>query len=118
LEVNRHAADGRDPLFCRGESAQERYLDDPSRPHPCLAPLTEGPFHAIRIRPGTLGTCGDLDTDDDGRVLDRAGSPSRAVRRGQHVGHRLRRRLPGRRCHPRSAVTRAFAVGRTLAAQI
>ena len=34
-EFNRHAANGRDPLFHRGESAQDRYLGDPRQPHPC-----------------------------------------------------------------------------------
>ena len=68
-EFNRHAANGRDPLFHRGESAQDRYLGDARQPHPCLAPLTAAPYHAIPIRPGTLGTCGGLVTDDDGRVL-------------------------------------------------
>ena len=67
-EFNKFAADGHDPLFVRGDSAADRYLGDPRQPHPCLAALAEGPFHAIPIRPGTLGTCGGLVTDDHGRV--------------------------------------------------
>ena len=38
-------------------------------------PLAQGPYHPIPIRPGTLGTCGGLVTDDDGRVLDRRRRP-------------------------------------------
>ena len=58
----------RPPVSPRGERA-DRYLGDARQPHPCLAPLTAAPYHAIPIRPGTLGTCGGLVTDDDGRVL-------------------------------------------------
>ena len=93
-EFNRHAADGRDPHFHRGESAQDRHLGDATRPHPCLAPLEQGPYYAIPIRPGTLGTCGGLVTDDDGRVLDRRGRPIRGLYAAGNVGHRVRRRVP------------------------
>ena len=72
----------------------------PPRPHPCLAPLEQGPYHAIPIRPGTLGTCGGLGTDDDGRVLDRQNRSSRPVRGRQRLGRGVRRRLPRWGCDP------------------
>jgi 3-oxosteroid 1-dehydrogenase len=118
-EFNRHAANGRDPLFHRGESAQDRYLGDARRPHPCLAPLTAAPYHAIPIRPGTLGTCGGLVTDDDGRVLDRAGRPVGGLFAAGNVSATVfADAYPGGGATLGSAVTRAYAAGRALAADL
>ena len=116
-QFNRHAADGRDPLFARGESAQDHYLGDARQPHPCLAPLVEPPFSAIPIRPGTLGTCGGLVTDDDGRVLDRAGRPIGGLFAAGNVSATVfADAYPGGGATLGSAITRAYAVGRALAA--
>jgi 3-oxosteroid 1-dehydrogenase len=115
-EFNRHAVHGRDPLFHRGESAQDRHLGDPRQPHPCVAPLGAAPFHAIPIRPGTLGTCGGLVTDDDGRVLDRRGEPLTGLYAAGNVAATVfADTYPGGGATLGSAVTRAFAVGRALA---
>ncbi|QHE85470.1 FAD-dependent oxidoreductase [Hydrogenophaga sp. BPS33] len=75
LEFNTHAQGGADPDFGKGDSAYNRMLGDPEhRPNPCLAPLAQGPFYAIRLHPGDIGTCHGLDTDLHGRVLSHAGS--------------------------------------------
>ncbi|MDO5631235.1 MAG: FAD-dependent oxidoreductase [Paracoccus sp. (in: a-proteobacteria)] len=75
-EYNRHAAQGRDPQFHRGESPYNRINGDAShRPNPCVAPITHGPFYAVRVLPGSLGTFAGLATDARARVLDRAGQP-------------------------------------------
>ena len=113
---DKYAADGRDPLFHRGETAADRYLGDPRQPHPCLAPLAEGPFHAIPIRPGTLGTCGGLVTDSSGRVLDRRGEPVGGLFAAGNVAETVfADAYPGGGATLGSAITRAYAVGRTLA---
>ncbi len=71
---NGHAAQGEDPDFGKGSSAYHRILGDPThQPSPCLAPLVQGPFYAIRLHPGDIGTCHGLDTDLDGRVLAAGG---------------------------------------------
>jgi 3-oxosteroid 1-dehydrogenase len=115
-EFNRHAADGHDPAFGRGASAADRYLGDARAPHPVLAPLTEAPFHAVPIRPGTLGTCGGLVTDDDGRVLDRTGTPIGGLFAAGNVAATVfADAYPGGGATLGSAITRAFAVGRALA---
>ena len=115
-EFNQHAALGRDPHFHRGESAQDRHLGDAARPHPCLAPLEQGPYHAIPIRPGTLGTCGGLVTDDDGRVLDRRGRAVPAcTRRETSPAAVFDDAYPGGGATLGSAITRAYAAGRALA---
>lgn len=39
------------------------------RPNPCLNPLEAGPFYAVRIFPGDIGTSMGLATDAEARVL-------------------------------------------------
>ncbi len=115
-EFNTFAADGQDPLFHRGVSAADRYLGDPRQPHPCLAPLAAGPFHAVPIRPGTLGTCGGLVTDDSGQVLDRRGKPVGGLYAAGNVAATVfADAYPGGGATLGSAITRAYAVGRSLA---
>ncbi|RNL60608.1 FAD-dependent oxidoreductase [Nocardioides marmoriginsengisoli] len=72
---NEHAREGVDPDFARGESAYDRYYGDPTLPNPTLAPLERGPYYAVRIEAGDLGTKGGLLTDPDARVLDVGGRP-------------------------------------------
>ena len=49
------------------------YGDVNVKPNPNLAPIQKGPFYAIRLFPGDIGTKGGLLTDRDARVLDEAG---------------------------------------------
>ena len=68
---NGFARTGRDLDFARGESASDRYYGDPRvKPNPALGAVETGPFYAIQIVPGDLGTKGGLTTDGAGRVLD------------------------------------------------
>jgi 3-oxosteroid 1-dehydrogenase len=74
--MNEYARTGKDLEFGRGEAAYDRYYADPSiKPNPCLAPIVEPPFYALRIEPGDFGTHGGLQTDTDARVLDSGGRP-------------------------------------------
>ncbi len=74
-KFNEFAEAGRDTDFGRGDSAYDRYYSDPrQRPNPCLAPLRQPPFYAIKIVPGDLGTKGGLRTDERARVLRADGS--------------------------------------------
>lgn len=67
---NAHAEKGEDPDFHKGTTAIDRYYSDPqNQPNPCLGPLTDGPFYAIRLDPGEIGTKGGLLTDEHARVL-------------------------------------------------
>lgn len=73
---NAQAEVGLDDDFGRGNSLSDRYYADPrAGVNPCLRPLTDAPFYAIRIYPGDLGTKGGLVTDAQGRVLDARGTP-------------------------------------------
>jgi succinate dehydrogenase/fumarate reductase flavoprotein subunit len=74
-EFNAHARRGEDPEFGRGSTAFNRGSGDPEHgPNPSLAPLTEPPFYAIKVLPGSFGTFAGLATDPHARVLDRDGA--------------------------------------------
>ncbi len=67
--MNEFAKTGVDEDFGRGDSAYDRYYADPSiKPNPCLAPIDQAPFYAMRIEAGDFGTLGGLDTDTYARV--------------------------------------------------
>lgn len=75
-EYNEGAARGEDVQFGRGRTAFNRYLADPEhRPNPCVAPLAQGPFYAVKVLMGDLGTFDGLRTDVLGRVLAAHGAP-------------------------------------------
>jgi succinate dehydrogenase/fumarate reductase flavoprotein subunit len=70
---NRYARTGVDLDFGKGSSAYQRYLGDPDHagPNPCIGPIDQPPFFAVRVYPGDIGTSLGLRTDAEGRVLDR-----------------------------------------------
>jgi 3-oxosteroid 1-dehydrogenase len=71
---NSFAAAGVDEDFHRGESRHDRHYGDAKHtPNPCLGELDQGPFYAIPVIVGTLGTRGGLRTDARARVLDNYG---------------------------------------------
>lgn len=73
---NGFARAGVDEDFHRGESAYDKYYSDPTvKPNPSLHTIDEGPFYAVKIVPGDLGTKGGLVTDERSRVLRADGSP-------------------------------------------
>lgn len=73
---NQGARAGRDPEFHRGETAFNRYLADPeNKPNPCVAPVEHGPFYAVKMEMGDLGTFDGLKTTVPGEVIDRQGLP-------------------------------------------
>jgi succinate dehydrogenase/fumarate reductase flavoprotein subunit len=75
-EYNVGAARGEDPAFGRGRSAFNRYLADPeNKPNPCVAPIGKGPFYAVKVVVGDLGTFDGIRTSVAGEVLKRDGTP-------------------------------------------
>ncbi|MBM7510367.1 3-oxosteroid 1-dehydrogenase [Nocardioides salarius] len=72
---NTFAASGVDEDFHRGDSAYDKYYSDPTvKPNPSLHRIDQGPFYAVKIVPGDLGTKGGLVTDEQARVLREDGS--------------------------------------------
>jgi 3-oxosteroid 1-dehydrogenase len=73
---NRGAAAGVDSEFSRGSTDAQRAIGDASvKPNPSLAPLDQGPYYAIRMELGDLGTRGGLKINECGAVLDHQGAP-------------------------------------------
>jgi predicted oxidoreductase len=73
---NAEAQLGRDPLFGKGSTAYNRYQGDALHsPNPCVAPIEKGPFYALKIRIGDIGTFAGLKTDASCRVLTGDGAP-------------------------------------------
>ena len=74
-DYNLGAAKGDDPEFGRGSTAFNRYLADPEhKPNPCVAPVQTGPFYAVKVVMGDLGTFDGIQTRVTGEVLRRDGS--------------------------------------------
>ncbi|GHC95258.1 FAD-binding dehydrogenase [Pseudorhodoferax aquiterrae] len=72
---NQGATQGQDPQFGRGTNAFNRYLADPQQqPNPCVAPIARGPFYAVKVLMGDLGTFDGLRTSVVGEVLRADGS--------------------------------------------
>jgi succinate dehydrogenase/fumarate reductase flavoprotein subunit len=72
---NLDAARGEDPAFHRGRTSFNRYLADPdNKPNPCVAPIATGPFYAVKVVMGDLGTFDGLGTSVTGEVLRADGS--------------------------------------------
>lgn len=111
---NEYARDGEDQEFGRGAAEQDRHLGDPAvTPNPCLAPLEEGPFYAVQLHPGVLGTAGGLQTDLNGQVLDWDGVPLTGLyAAGNCSATVFKDAYPGGGATIGSAVTRAYAVGK------
>jgi 3-oxosteroid 1-dehydrogenase len=60
----------KDEDFHRGERAYDRWLGDPyHEKNASLGALSEGPFYAVEVVPGDVGTYGGVVTDANARVL-------------------------------------------------
>jgi succinate dehydrogenase/fumarate reductase flavoprotein subunit len=75
-EFNRTAAHGQDPACGKGSRAYNRFQGDALHaPNPCIAPIKDGPFYAIKMVIGDLGTYAGIKTDANARALDADGQP-------------------------------------------
>lgn len=73
---NAHASLGQDPDFGKGSTAYNRYLGDPEhQPNSCLAPLAAGPYYAVQVYPGDIGTACGIAANPQAQALDAAGAP-------------------------------------------
>ncbi|MBN8867374.1 MAG: FAD-binding protein [Solirubrobacterales bacterium] len=114
---NRFARAGVDEDFHRGETAYDNYYGDHSLANPNLMPVERGPFYALALTPGDLGTKGGLVTDVDARVLDQSGEPIPGLYAAGNVSSSVmgtKYAGPGSTLGP--AMTFAYLAGRHLAA--
>ncbi|UVJ43407.1 FAD-dependent oxidoreductase [Pseudomonas sp. LS1212] len=75
-QFNAQASQGRDPQFQRGASAYNKAQGEALHgPNPSLGTLEQGPFYAVKLVAGSLGTFAGLRTDACARVLDAQATP-------------------------------------------
>lgn len=75
-KFNQHAVRGEDPEFGKGSKAYNRYQGDAlHQPNPCVGPVENGPFYAIKLVVGDIGTFAGLVTDRNSRVLNSERKP-------------------------------------------
>ncbi|MBR1327225.1 FAD-dependent oxidoreductase [Bradyrhizobium ottawaense] len=73
-QFNATAPQGHDAAFGKGSKAYNRYQGDAMHgPNPCVAPIENGPFYAIKMVVGDLGTYAGIVTDESARALDAEG---------------------------------------------
>lgn len=112
-KFNADARTGVDTEFGRGSSEQDRHLGDASVvPNPCMAPLETGPYYAVPLHAGALGTSGGLATNHNAQVLNRQQEPIPGLYAAGNVsGGVFRNTYPGGGATLGSGVTRGFAAG-------
>jgi 3-oxosteroid 1-dehydrogenase len=75
-KMNGFAASGKDEEFGRGEGQYDRFFGDQGMsPNPCLGPIDNAPYYAVRIDLGDLGTKGGLKVDANAQVVDTEDKP-------------------------------------------
>ncbi len=78
---NAMALAGQDEDFAKGETPYNRMQGDApfaaerGWPNPCMGPLERGPFYAVKVVAGSLGTFAGLKTNAHAQVLDALGQP-------------------------------------------
>lgn len=65
---NGMVAAGRDRDYGRGDSYYDRFHGDPTAPHPNLGTVEQGPFYAVPVHLGAVGTSGGPRIDEHGRI--------------------------------------------------
>ena len=116
---NETALNGEDPDYTRGWSAQDRYARDPNvKPNCSLGPIETGPFYAVQIDPGDLGTKGGMLTDAHARVLKEDGQAIRGLyAAGNSTASVMGRTYPGAGGTIGPALTFGFLAAEDAAAQ-
>ena len=114
---NAHAWAGLDPEFGRGTTIYQRHLGDSGhKPNPCVAPIEQPPFYALRIYPADLGTAIGLQTDSHARVLRNDGSVIAGLYAcGNDMGSIMNGNYPGPGITLGPALTFGTIAGRHLA---
>lgn len=118
-EFNANARRGEDPLFGKGSKAYNRYQGDANvTPNPCLAPLEHGPYYAIKLVVGDIGTFAGLVTDARTRVLDANRQPITGLYAvGNDAASIMGGNYPGAGITLGPAVTFGYVAGMELAAR-
>ena len=67
-------------LFGKGSTAYNRYLGDADhQPNPCLGPVQTGPFYAVKVYAGDIGTAVGIRCNEHAQALDSQDQPIRGL---------------------------------------
>jgi 3-oxosteroid 1-dehydrogenase len=116
---NEYARTGVDLDFQRGVNPfNSILLGDPTvKPNPNLAPITQGPFVALRMHPSTLGTSIGLKVNADAQVINGQAEPIRGLYAcGQDISPVMRGFYPAGGINIGPAITFAFIAVRHISA--
>ncbi|MGB3488576.1 MAG: FAD-dependent oxidoreductase [Xanthobacteraceae bacterium] len=116
-EFNAEAVGGTDSRFGKGTRAYNRYQGDALHgPNPCIAPVEHGPFYAIKMVIGDLGTYAGIRTDENARALDASGQPIPGLyAAGNDMASIMGGNYPGAGITLGPALTFGYIAGRHLA---
>ena len=114
---NRDALTGVDTKFGKGSTAYNRYQGDSLvQPNPCMAPIEQGPFYAIKVVVGEIGTFAGLATDANCQVLTKEKQPVNGLYAvGNDAASIMGGNYPGAGITLGPALTFGYVVGQTLA---
>lgn len=116
---NKDAVTGVDTKFGKGSTAYNRYQGDSMvKPNPCMAPIQQGPFYAIKIVVGEIGTFAGLATDASCQVLTKEKQAVKGLYAvGNDAASIMGGNYPGAGITLGPALTFGYVVGKTLADQ-
>ncbi|SEA86298.1 FAD-dependent oxidoreductase [Variovorax sp. YR216] len=118
-QFNRDAKSGKDSKFDKGSTAYNRFQGDSLvKPNPCMAPIETGPFYAIKVVVGEIGTFAGLATDANCQVLTKDRRPIPGLYAvGNDAASIMGGNYPGAGITLGPALTFGYVVGQTLAKQ-
>ena len=116
---NRDAAKGTDTRFGKGSTAYNRFQGDSMvTPNPCMAPIRQGPYYAIKIVVGEIGTFAGLLTNESCQVLTKDREPVKGLYAvGNDAASIMGGNYPGAGITLGPALTFGYVVGQALAKQ-
>ena len=119
-EFNAQAKGGLDPQFGKGTRAYNRYQGDALHGlNPCVAPIEHGPFYAIKMVVGDLGTYAGIRTDEHARALDASGRPIEGLyAAGNDMASIMGGNYPGAGITLGPALTFGYIAGRHIASTV
>lgn len=119
VDFNKGAAFGQDPAFGKGSKAYNRYQGDAlHQPNPCIKEINQGPFYAVKIHPGDIGTYNGIPVDQHNRALNKEGDPIEGLFAiGNDATSIMGGNYPGAGITLGPALTFGYAVGKYIAAQ-
>ncbi len=114
---NQHARNGDDPAFGRGSKAYNRYQGDAQNlPNPCVRAIEAGPFYAIKMVIGDIGTFAGLAVDEHTRVLNASRQPIKGLHAvGNDAASVMGGNYPGAGITLGPALTFGYVAGMALA---